>query len=276
MIRFVKVHGLGNDFVLIDGILDPQDARDFSKLAEAMCHRRFGVGSDGLLLAEAVGANHFRMRMWNPDGSESEMCGNGIRCFAKYLFDEGHTRSNTMLVETGAGQLRPEVLSDGRVRVDMGPARLKRGEIGMEGEPEETCIDRQYEVSGMSFSGTAVSMGNPHLVLFSENVANVPLEAWGPLLEHHADFPSRVNVHFVQVCNRSHLLQRTWERGAGVTLACGTGACAVAVAGRVTGRTGSHTVVTLPGGDLEIECREGENVFMTGPAVEVFRGEWIE
>ncbi len=274
MIRFVKVHGLGNDFVLLDGIREPMDGRDYPHLSRAMSDRRFGVGSDGLLLAERLGAGHFRMRMWNPDGSESEMCGNGIRCFAKYVFDEGHTGATSFVVETGAGPLRPEIRPDGRVRVDMGPPRLARGEIGMAGSPETRMVDAPIVIEGHTIPGTAVSMGNPHLVLFVEDAKAVPLEQWGLALEHHAEFPNRVNVHFAQVCSPSHLIQRTWERGAGATLACGTGACAVAVAGRVTGRSQDHVTVTLPGGDLEIESRDGENVFMTGPAVEVFRGDW--
>lgn len=274
MIPFVKVQGIGNDFVLIDGIRRSWPDVDFGLLARAMGDRRFGVGSDGLLLAEPIAENHFRMRMWNPDGSESEMCGNGIRCFAKYLRDEGHATSDSFLVETGAGPLRPEILADGRIRVDMGPPRLTRGDIGMSGDPGSTFIDRPVEVGGMTLSGTAVSMGNPHLVLFVENVKEIPLEKWGPILECHAEFPNRVNAHFVEVSSREHLIQRTWERGAGATLACGTGACAAAVAGRVTGRSADVVRITLPGGDLDIECREGANVFMTGPAVEVFRGEW--
>jgi diaminopimelate epimerase len=274
VIRFVKMHGLGNDFVLLDGVRGNLKGLPFEELSRAMCDRRLGVGADGLLLAEGAQGGRFRMRMWNPDGSESEMCGNGIRCFAKYLLDAGHAGGPSMQVETGAGLLEPSVLPDGSVRVDMWPPKLKRGEIGLYGDAESTFVEQSFEFLGLEMKGTSVSMGNPHVAIFVPDVSAVPLEEWGPAVENHDLFPNRINAHFVQVRSPKHLVQRTWERGAGATLACGTGACAVAVAGRVTGRSGEDVTVSLPGGDLRIECREGENVFMTGPAVSVFAGEW--
>jgi diaminopimelate epimerase len=272
MIRFVKMQGLGNDFVLLDGIRDSFAGASFPELSKAMCDRRHGVGSDGILLVEKVDDSTFRMRMWNPDGSESEMCGNGIRCFARYLVNEGLSAPK-MKVDTGAGVLEPRVLESGCVRVDMGPSRLSRADIGIWGEGQ--FIEQTLDASGQQFKGTAVSMGNPHLVIVVPDVSAVPLETWGPALEKHPLFPNRINVHFVQALSPTHLRQRTWERGAGATLACGTGACAGAVAGRITGRSQDKATVTLPGGDLVIECREGENVFMTGPAETVFSGEWL-
>lgn len=273
MIIFVKMHGIGNDFVMLDGIAQDLSAMPFPKLAVDMCDRRFGVGADGLILLEDVDGEKFRMRMWNPDGSESEMCGNGIRCFAKLALDRGYAAS-TMQVETGAGLLEPEVLDDGRIRVDMGPPGMSRDEIGMAGLGAESFIDQTVKLDDGCWIGTAVSMGNPHLVIFVDDVAAVPLEVWGPALERHPLFPKRVNVHFAQVVSRDRIIQRTWERGAGATLACGTGACSVGVAGRVTGRTNPEVTIELPGGELFIEAREGENVFMTGPAATVFVGTW--
>jgi diaminopimelate epimerase len=267
------MHGIGNDFVLLDGIAESFQDLDLAALSKKMCDRRRGVGGDGILLAEQT-ADGFRMRMWNPDGSESEMCGNGIRCFAKYVLQAGYTDSPVVKVETGAGMLVPEVLPNGLVRVDMGPARIKRGVIGMTGDSEDTFLEQPVKVGGRELPGTSVSMGNPHLVLFVEDAASIPLEQWGPELERHELFPNRVNVHFIQVCSDSHLIQRTWERGAGATLACGTGACASAVAANRTGRAKDDVTISLPGGDLRIECREGENVFMTGPAETVFVGMW--
>jgi diaminopimelate epimerase len=247
MIPFTKMHGIGNDFVLIDGIAHPIDAGVAIAMARKMGDRHFGVGSDGLILADKAPDGALRMRMWNPDGSESEMCGNGIRCFAKFVKDLGYATGNFIPVETGAGKLVLEILESGQVRVDMGSARLTRGEIGMSGPPSESFIDQQVEIEpGMTLPGTAVSMGNPHLVLFTADVASVPLDKWGPQLEHHPSFPNRVNVHFVQADLPTRLIQRTWERGAGATLACGTGACAVGVAGAGVKAKSSFRAVSWP------------------------------
>lgn len=274
MIPFTKMHGIGNDFVMLDAVRSPLDVTDYSSLAKAMCDRRFGVGSDGLIVVERGQSAPFRMRMWNPDGSASEMCGNGIRCCALLLRDHGHTEERVVPIETGAGVLRLEIVGDGCVRVDMGPARLERGAIGMTGDPRDTFIEQPIEIRGTQFLGTAVSMGNPHLVLFVEDAEAVPLHEWGPELESHPLFPNRVNVHFVQVRSQKHLVQKTWERGAGATLACGTGACASATAGFVTGRSERCVTVSLPGGDLSIEYSTTGRVWMTGPAQTVFVGEW--
>jgi diaminopimelate epimerase len=243
-----------------------------AELARQVCDRKFGVGADGLILAERGSSAPFAMRMFNPDGSESEMCGNGVRCFALFLRDNGLTEAATIPVETGAGLLTLDVAEDGRVRVDMGPARLTRGEIGMTGPAGERFVAQP--VAGTDRVGTAVSMGNPHLVVFVPDVEAVDLEREGRALEHHGLFPNRVNVHFVQVVSRTHLRQRTWERGAGATLACGTGACAVAVAGFLNGLSERAVTVSLPGGDLSVEYCEDGRVLMTGPAETVFVGEW--
>lgn len=272
-LRFSKMHGIGNDFVMVDAIRQDLSCLDLPQLARTTNDRRFGIGGDGLILALPGEEAPFRMRMFNPDGSESEMCGNGVRCFAAFVRTEGLTDSHSIGVETGAGLLTLDSLPDGRVRVDMGLARLTRGEIGMTGAPEESWIEQSIELDGHAMAATAVSMGNPHMAIFVEDAASVPLADWGPRLERHPEFPNRVNVHFVQAMNRQHLVQRTWERGAGATLACGTGACASAVAGHLIGRSDARVRISLPGGDLEIELSPDRRVWMTGPARHVFSGE---
>jgi diaminopimelate epimerase len=267
---FTKMHGIGNDFVMVDTLRDGYPAEDLTALSREVNNRRFGIGGDGLILLEKGDTAPFRMRMWNPDGSESEMCGNGIRCFAKLLRDHNHTSERQVPVDTGAGRLVVELLDDGRVRVDMGLARLTRGEIPMTGAADETFIDQAVD----SYIGTAVSMGNPHLVIFVDDVSEIDLPLEGANLEHHAMFPNRTNTHFVQVLGDGVLRQRTWERGAGATLACGTGACATGVAAFLTGRAPRRSQVQLPGGSLEIEYLEDGRVLMTGPAETVFEGVW--
>ncbi|MCW5937390.1 MAG: diaminopimelate epimerase [Fimbriimonadaceae bacterium] len=272
--RFVKMHGIGNDFVLVNGEREAVTPGQAARLAVPICDRKFGVGSDGLIVAYPGPTGSLAMRMWNPDGSESEMCGNGVRCFANFARDEGLTDSLEIPVETGAGLLTLSILADGRVRVDMGPARLTRGEIGMAGPAGETFVAQTVQALGATYSGTAVSMGNPHLVLFVEDPEAIELTEVGPALEHHALFPNRTNVHFAKAESRSRVKMRTWERGAGVTLACGTGACAVAVAAHLNGLADRRATLALPGGELEIEYQEDGRVFMTGPATKVFEGEW--
>lgn len=275
MIKFTKMHGIGNDFPMINGFSQTFSDADLPELARKLCDRRFGVGGDGLIFAFPGVETQFAMRMFNPDGSESEMCGNGIRCFAQFVQDQGLTSDSVIPVETGAGRLTLHVLEDRRVRVDMGIARLKRGEIGMTGPADEKFIGEQVSAGGHTFfSGTAVSMGNPHLVIPVEDASAIDLKDVGPAFEHHPDFPARVNVHFIQVLGRGELIQRTWERGAGITLACGTGACSCAVAAYELGLTDRSVLIHLPGGDLEIEYQEDGRVFMTGPAATVFDGVW--
>jgi len=271
MIPFTKMQGIGNDFIMLDTLRDGLPEADLAELSRLVNDRRFGIGGDGLILIEKGNDAPYQMRMFNPDGSESEMCGNGIRCFAKLLRDHGHTVEPSVDVETGAGTLTLEYIPDGRIKVNMGPARILRKEIPMLGAPDETFIDQPITES---LKGTAVSMGNPHVVIFVEDVSAIDLKKIGPELEHNELFPKRTNVHFVQVVGRDRLIQRTWERGAGITLACGTGACSVCVAGFLTGRSDRTVLIHLPGGDLEIDYREDRIVFMTGPAETVFNGEF--
>ncbi|HKM55820.1 MAG TPA: diaminopimelate epimerase [Isosphaeraceae bacterium] len=277
--KFTKMHGIGNDYVYVETFRQSPPP-DPARLAVAISDRHYGVGSDGLILVMPSAEADARMRMFNADGSEGEMCGNGVRCVAKYLYDHGLVRNNRLKVETGRGVLTLELeVSSGkvqRVRVDMGPPILRASDIPtlLEGNPPVrvpiALMEKRLEV-------TAVSMGNPHAIIYVNDTSNFPLETIGPALEHHPAFPRRVNVHIVQVIGPEEVKMRTWERGSGLTLACGTGACAVSVAGVLSGRTGQRIVAHLPGGDLELYWQgEGSSVFMTGPATEVFSGEWPE
>ncbi len=268
------MHGIGNDFVMLDCTSDGPPAVNPGELSRAMCDRKFGVGADGIIFIERAGPPAFRMRMFNPDGSESEMCGNGVRCVARYLLDEGLAPGPTVVVETGNGPLTLEQAGDGQIRVDMGPAGLTRGEIGMLGPADERFVGAPVSVGTATFSGTAVSMGNPHLVLIVDDADSIDLAEVGPSLENHELFTGRTNVHFVQVLDSGRIVQRTWERGAGETLACGTGACASTVAAFLNGLIGRVADVELPGGRLHVEYLESGHVFMTGPTATVYDGEW--
>jgi diaminopimelate epimerase len=275
--RFTKMHGIGNDYVYISTFDQPPPV-DPRPLAVAVSDRHFGIGGDGLILIMPSERADARMRMFNADGSEGEMCGNGVRCVAKYLYDHGLTHTQQVTIETGRGILTLELEVSGtrvaRVRVDMGPPIFESDRIPtlLPGDPP---IDAAIEVDGHAVVVTALSMGNPHAVVYVADVAGSPLESLGPKLERHPAFPRRVNVHIVQVLAPGEVRMRTWERGSGITLACGTGACAVCVAGVLTGRS-DHTVLAhLPGGDLELSWLDDHApVFMTGPATEVFSGEW--
>jgi diaminopimelate epimerase len=287
--RFTKMHGAGNDYIYVDCFAEPVPT-DIPDLARRISDRRFGVGSDGLILICPSDRVDAEMRMFNADGSAAEMCGNGIRCVAKYLYDHGICRREKLQIESAGQVLTLELnVAAGvvdRVRVDMGqpiliPERIPTTLRSPRG-PAEPVVDVPIEVGGRTVRATCVSMGNPHCVVFvSEPSAGnaEPTDDWvlglGPKLEVAAQFPKRTNVEFVKVLNARELQQRTWERGSGETLACGTGACAVCVAGVLTGRTGRDVTIHLRGGDLTIEWSEADNhVYMTGPAEEVFTGEW--
>lgn len=284
--RFTKMHGAGNDYVYVDCVNGPTPA-DPAAVARAVSDRHFGIGSDGLILICKSEAADARMRMFNADGSEAEMCGNGIRCVAKYVYDHGIARKPRLAIETGRGVLtvEVEVKADkvSRVRVDMGEPILTAADIPTT-LPGNPVVDRGLWVSKARKQVTCVSMGNPHAVLYQdrpdEDLLGVKdgidlVREFGPLIETDEHFPRRVNVHFVKVHSPGEVTMRTWERGSGITLACGTGACAVCVAGVLTGRTGRTLLAHLPGGDLELEWSEADNhVYMTGPAAEVFSGEW--
>ncbi len=276
---FTKMQGCGNDYVYVDGFHHRVD--DPPALARAISDRRFGVGSDGLILVLPSERADVRMRMWNSDGSESEMCGNGIRCVAKFAYERGLApRKARLTAETGAGVLALDLdVRDGRVEavtVDMGVPRLERAEIPVAGPlaGPGRVVDEPLAVGDRTLGVTCVSMGNPHCVTFVDDVEAFPVARYGPLVENHPAFPRRTNTEFVQVVSRGEVVQRTWERGAGETWACGTGASAVCVAGVLTGRTDRRVLVHLLGGDLRIEWREDGHVLKTGPAVVVFDGVW--
>jgi len=299
-IRFSKMHGAANDYIYVDGAAErvALSGVDLAALSRSISHRHRGVGSDGLILVLPPdrGTNaHVRMRMFNADGSESEMCGNGVRCVAKFAHDRGLAKANPIRVQTGRGVLSIdlELGPDGKVRaatVDMGepilkpasvPVNLKRVDRVVDHATDgliDWTIDERDEWTrriGLDRRMTCVSMGNPHVVFFAANVASIPLDRIGPKIEHAAAFPRRVNAHFVHVQSREEVTMRTWERGSGITQACGTGACAVCVAGALSGRTDRAILAHLPGGDLRLRWDEATNhVFMTGEAVHVFDGVW--
>jgi diaminopimelate epimerase len=273
-VPFTKMHGAGNDYVYVNGF-DLQIA-DPPALARALSPRRKGIGSDGLILIQPSSVAAVRMEMYNADGSRGEMCGNGIRCVGKYAWEHSLARENPMRVETDAGikMLELEVSNGGvrSVNVDMGEPILDPTRIPARFDGP-TVIDAPLEVDGVIHRVTCVSMGNPHCVLFVADIEGLDLETIGPSFEHHARFPKRTNTEFVQVLSPSEVKMRVWERGSGETAACGTGACAVAVAAALTGRTNRRVRVRLLGGDLDIEWRADGHVAMRGEAVEVFTGE---
>jgi diaminopimelate epimerase len=277
-VPFTKMHGAGNDYVYVDCFRNPPP-KDPAALSRQISDRRFGVGSDGLILIEPSDRADARMRMFNADGSESEMCGNGIRCCAKYVYDHGLVPRELIRMETGAGVLTlgVEVIQGKvqRVRVDMGIPRLDATEIPATILATGTIIDQALEVGGVNLRVTCVSMGNPHCVVFVAKATDDLVLRVGPLVETHPVFPKKTNVEFVEVLSRSEVRQRTWERGSGETWACGTGASAVCVAGVLTGKTDRKILNHLRGGDLELHWDErDDHLFMTGPAVEVFHGVW--
>ena len=278
--RVTKMHGLGNDYVFAraDG-----DERDWPDLARRVSDRHFGVGSDGLILALPSRVADLRMRMFNADGSEAEMCGNGIRCLARYAVEEGIVApdAGAVAIETLAGVLMIELFREHGVvasaRVDMGPPNFAPASLPAAVDGPGPVVDLPLDVDGVALRLTLVSMGNPHAIHWIEgDVDEFPLERIGPLVEHHPLFPNRVNFQVVRVADRGHVRHRVWERGTGVTLASGTSAAAVCAAGRLTGRTDGAIVDSLPGGDLDLSWDGEGSVFMTGPAVRVFDADWHE
>jgi len=278
-IHFSKMHGLGNDFIVVDAINQRLEGLDLPELAVNLCDRNFGIGADGLMLVLPSQDCDFKMRIFNADGSEPQMCGNGIRCFAKFVHDRHLSDKEVFSVETLAGVIVPALLiKEGRVEaieVDMGPSILERGKIPVSGgNASDRVISQPIEVAGKTYQFTAVSMGNPHAVIFVDDLKAIDLEEVGPLFEHHPLFPERVNVEFVQVINPKEAVMMVWERGSGETLACGTGACAITVAGVLNNVLDRRALIHLPGGDLTIEWQASDNhVMMTGPATLVFEGQ---
>ncbi len=271
---FTKMHGAGNDFVVLDGLRD--ELPPIAELAEAIADRHTGVGFDQLLVVRPSQAADFRMEIFNADGSQVEMCANGIRAFFKYLRDAGHTEADEVRVETLSGVVIPRWAGPGQVTVDMGlpvlaPAKIPTtlGDPGSEGP----VLDVPLEVNGTPLQVSSISMGNPHCITVVDDVDLFPVETVGPAIENHQAFPNRVNVEFIQVLDRGRIRQRTWERGTGETLACGSGACATAVSQMLLGQVDRKVVIELRGGELQIAwANEGESIWMTGPAATVFSG----
>lgn len=277
-VPFTKLQGLGNDYLYIDRFSYTPE-HDWNALSRRMSDRHFGAGSDGLILVEPSDTADFRMRMFNSNGAEGDMCGNGLRCFARYVYDKGLTRKTEFEVETRAGIMRPRVnLKDGAVSsvtADMGVPLFKRAEVPLsELEGPEPVMALRVESGGETYVGTALFLGNPHYVIFVDDVDAVSLEKVGPGLESHPVFTRKANIEFITVKSPTELDMRVWERGSGITLACGTGACASVVAAILHGKVsrGTEVTVNLPGGPLSIEWRLDGRVWMTGPAVEVYSG----
>ena len=277
-IEFTKYHGLGNDFILIDNrssltpVITPEKAVE-------LCDRHFGIGANGVIFAlPGQKGTDYTMRIFNSDGSEPEMCGNGIRCLAAFLTElEGVSRTkNFYTIHTLAGVITPQLTDDGQVKVDMGSPRLLAEEIPTTlAAADSKVINVPLEVADQTWNVTCVSTGNPHCITFVDDVAAIPLETIGPKFEHDPVFPQRINTEFIEIVNRNYLKMRVWERGAGITLACGTGACASLVAGVLNDKCDRAATIELPGGCLEIEWSEADNkIYMTGPAERVFTGKF--
>ena len=278
VIEFSKYQGLGNDFILIDN-RDSAEPIITAKQAIEMCDRHFGIGADGVIFAlPGKEDTEYTMRIYNSDGSEPEMCGNGIRCLAKFIFDlEGNNRINkSYRIHTLAGVIIPKLEANGEVTVDMGQPQLTAAQIPTTlNSGDGKVIDLPLEVANTTWSVTAVSMGNPHCITFVENSDKLDLEKIGPQFEHHSAFPQRTNTEFIEVVKPDYLKMRVWERGAGITLACGTGACASVVAGVLNNKCDRSCTVELPGGCLKINWSATDNrVYMSGPAIEVFKGQY--
>lgn len=271
---FIKMQGCGNDFILVESSLILMD-RDLHSLAEKICNRNYGVGADGLIISHPSENADFRMQIINSDGSEPEMCGNGIRCYAKYLELSGMTDKKDLEIETLAGIIKPTIVdkdSQMQVKVDMGEPILEPSRIPVIGFDTEKVINQDLDIENNVFKINAVSMGNPHCVIFVDDLDALDFEKWGPIIESFKAFPKKTNVEFVKVQDKNNLKVKVWERGAGPTLACGTGACAVLVASVLNDLSDKKANVHLPGGTLEIEWTEDNRLIMTGPAEMSFAG----
>ncbi|MHB2020839.1 MAG: diaminopimelate epimerase [Candidatus Xenobia bacterium] len=281
--EFAKMHGLGNDFIMLDAT--EQSLPPLPELAKQMCDRHFGVGADGLLIIEPSHKADIKMRIVNSDGSEAKMCGNGVRCAAAWVYEKGLVENKQFKIETLGGIVAPRLIMDGErviaVEVNMGPPGLERVKIPMKGPEKQKVVREILEIDGNAFKITCLSMGNPHCVIFTTDVPgmpdlnDIPLDKWGPKIEKHPLFPEQINVEFVEIRGDGDLHARVWERGAGQTLACGTGACASLVAAHLNSLCRRKAKVTLPGGPLNIEWRDDGNIYMTGPTEKVMEGQYL-
>lgn len=277
--KFTKWHGLGNDFVIVNGFTEK--ITNYSDAAIKVCDRHLGIGADGLVLILPSETADFEMRIFNSDGSEAEMCGNVTRCVARHVYECGLTSKTKITIETKAGIIVPElIIENGKIKtikVDMGEPRLKRQDIPTAGLPNESLVNLPLYISNNTYNITCVSMGNPHCVIFVDNINDIDLSSIGPQIEKHELFPRKTNVEFAQVKNEQHIRMRVWERGAGITMACGTGACATLVAAVLNNKADRKATIELDGGELIVEWNKADNhVYMSGPATEVFRGEYVQ
>lgn len=274
---FSKWHGLGNDFVIVNGLNGQFD--QYAQMAVEVCDRHFGIGADGLVFLLPSDIADFQMRIFNSDGSEAEMCGNVTRCMARYVYEYGLSEKLKITLETKAGIIKPELIFvDGMlstIKVDMGEPRLKPSEIPMNASANDQIVNELLLIEDKDYHITCVSMGNPHCILFVDQIDQVDLSVIGPKIETHPAFPKKINVEFAQVINKHKIRMRVWERGAGITMACGTGACATLVAGVLNGKVERQAIIELDGGELSIEWGIDNHIYMSGPATEVFRGEYL-
>lgn len=276
-IPFTKMHGLGNDYLYINTELSPAD--DPAELSRVMSHRHLGAGADGIILVMPGETHPFRMRIFNADGSEAETCGNGIRCFAKYVYERNMTPDTEFIIETLAGPNRVQLTVDNdkvvSVRSNMGTPRFDRAEIPMEGAPGQVLEEPIRLADGQELKVTCANIGNPHAVFFVDDATAINLSEVGPLVENHPAFPARTNVEFVTVVDKDNIIMRIWERGSGITMASGSGSCGAALASMITGRVNRKVKVHLVHGALEIHWSEEDNcVYQQGPATEVYEGIW--
>ena len=275
--NFTKWHGLGNDFVIVD--LFKENISDCNNLAIKVCDRNFGIGADGMVLVGPSTIADFKMQIFNSDGSEAEMCGNVTRCVARYVYENNLTAKTKFKIETKAGIITPEVIIEDNVitliKVDMGEPILKSEQIPVALQGYDKIVSYPLMILEEKYEITCVSMGNPHCVIFVDDLDKVKLTQVGPVIETHNLFPKKINVEFAQVINDEYIKMRVWERGAGVTLACGTGSCATLVAAVLTGKTNKKALVELDGGNLNIEWAENNHIYMSGPAQLVFKGVYL-
>ncbi|EKE04136.1 MAG: hypothetical protein ACD_20C00104G0030 [uncultured bacterium] len=280
-VKFTKMHGLGNDFVLVDGYEFEKHNITYEELAKKICDRNFGVGADGLIIVNPIDVKadtDTTWRIFNSDGSEPQMCGNGIRCFAKYVYEKGIVSKKKFTISTLAGIITPEILNSGEIRVDMGSPVFEASKIPTSIDHLDCIIDYPIQVAEKEFNINAVSMGNPHCIIFTDEDTIKLAKEYGPAIEVHELFPEKTNVEFVKILSRDNVRINVWERGCGITLACGTGACASVVAAIVNNFVDNLVVAELPGGNLKIEWnqgKEGNRVFMSGRSEFVFHGEYL-
>ena len=278
-LNFTKMHGIGNDFIVINNLNDKLPEGKLSEIAKILCDRHYSIGADGIIIINKSDSYDLKMRIFNPDGSEAEMCGNGVRCFAKYVYENKIVNSLQFQVETLAGVIIPKIMLKNskveKVEVDMGPPKLKRSEIPMNGNPDDTVISEPHKFNGLEYKITCVNMGNPHCVIYVDNIDEFDMNIGRIIEQSIALFPNKINVEFVKILSKNHQKVRVWERGAGITLACGTGACATVVSSILNKKfeKDKEILVSLPGGDLNVKWASDDHLYLKGPAKTVFQGK---